>query len=192
MKRKIYLKLLLTLALILSIIPLVSEPADAASVSYMLNKKKVYTYQDYQLKETYEAKFDKNKSKEIERIVTQSSESSGLTCFTDHSCYKEDKKTLSQMVMYAGLIENLTYPVKVNKSWETSMGDIRKITAIKTVKVKAGTFKNVVVVKETRSYDKKEFYIEYYAPNVGLILKEASNEETNYKTTKQIELIKLK
>ncbi|SOB98789.1 hypothetical protein SAMN05880501_10298 [Ureibacillus xyleni] len=191
MKKGNLFKLLLAFTLIFSIsLPLVNETANAAAnVSYMLNKKKVYTYKDYSINKTYEAKYDKKQHEEIAFYELQS-DGKGFTCYTDYKCYSENKEGLYKVELDDN--ELLKYPVKVNKTWETSYGETRKITAIKTIKVKAGTYKNVVVVKVTKPEDKKAYSIEYYAPNVGLILKEVNNSETKYKTTKQLELIKVK
>lgn len=61
------------------------------------------------------------------------------------------------------------------------------------MKVKAGTFKNVVVVKRDTTYVKgKEYTLNYYAPGVGLILVQEKSKGTKYKTKTKRELIKLK
>ena len=101
--------------------------------------------------------------------------------------------------MYDGLISCncnqpvLKYPVKKNKKWtEKEAGtNYQIIETKKKVKVKAGTFKNVVVVKET-TYGSKDFRLLYYAPSNGVILLKYNAVYTNYKTVKGMELIKVK
>ncbi len=59
----------------------------------------------------------------------------------------------------------IKYPVKLNKTWKGLDGQTLKIVATnKKLKIKAGTFKNVIVVK-----DSKGKTYSYYAPKVGLI-----------------------
>lgn len=73
------------------------------------------------------------------------------------------------------------YPVKLNKTWKGLEGQSLKIVAIdKKVKTKAGTFKNVIVVK-----DGQEKNYSYYAPQVGLI-----KQSYNGKTISELSSIK--
>ena len=73
----------------------------------------------------------------------------------------------------------LKYPIKVGNSWSYKMNGLTwsyKITAInKTIKTKAGTFKNVVEVTDINGIK------DYYAPNVGLI-KVHADESTGWAT----------
>ncbi|MFJ8260533.1 SH3 domain-containing protein [Rummeliibacillus sp. NPDC094406] len=67
----------------------------------------------------------------------------------------------------------IKYPVKLNSSWKGLDGQTLKIVDTnKMVKTKAGTFNNVVVVKEGNGKN-----YSYYAPKVGLI-KQTYNGKT--------------
>jgi hypothetical protein len=104
---------------------------------------------------------------------------------------KEDSKGLYQnfetSMSYAYV--PLRYPIKIGTKWQSSEDEKGKIyttiTAInQTIKVKAGTFKNVVVTTASRPY---QTTIDYYAPNVGLIKETYKSPGDN----ESVELIKL-
>jgi len=181
-------KVLLAFVLVLSItLPFANSSAEAATkVSYLMNKKKEYTYY-FPLADALED------SKDTFKFVKKSGNFdvwSGRYNFG----YKETKKGLYLEDHREDLTYlQLAYPIKKNKKWK-SVGLTYQIVEInKKVKVKAGTFKNVVVVKEYMETLPQAGYAEkYYAPNVGLILTKVSNEYTNFKAKKSQELIKLK
>ncbi len=83
---------------------------------------------------------------------------------------------------YSENATDLEYPVKKGLKWRVWVGaDSYSNTIIsvdKTIKIKAGTFRNVVAVKSGH-------YVNYYAPNVGFIL-------TTYKGKAMYELVRLK
>lgn len=174
LEKNTLVKILLAFVLVLSItLPLASPLAQAAKkVSYLMNTKKGYLYNNYGLAFI-------EKDGEYDTWL--------LSCADgyDNFSYKETKTGL-----YLYNIKILAYPIKKNKKW-TENGTTYKITSInKTVKVKAGTFKNVVEVKQY-SKGSKAYVLEYYAPNIGLILAKENNKETKYKTKTYAELIKL-
>ena len=71
----------------------------------------------------------------------------------------------------------LEAPLKVGKSWTTD-GEKREIVAIdETVTLPAGRFYNVIKIKSTRESTDSTTY-EYYAENIGLILREFHSGET--------------
>ncbi|MGX9134500.1 hypothetical protein ACWV26_08980 [Rummeliibacillus sp. JY-2-4R] len=75
----------------------------------------------------------------------------------------------------------IKYPVKLNNSWKGLDGQTFKIVATnKTVRTKAGSFKNVVVVKEGNGKN-----YTYYAPKIGLI-----KQMLNGKTITELTAIK--
>ncbi|MFJ8262728.1 hypothetical protein ACIQ4I_12365 [Rummeliibacillus sp. NPDC094406] len=184
-------KIVIAVVLILSmIIPFSTLTTSAASqateaknkVSYLMDKKKLYTYMiDGHIPMTY--KFQKKVGQYD--YWTESESSFGI---------RETKNGLFDDGWRGKL---LAYPVKLNKSWNSSkdLGSNLKIISIKKkVKVKAGTFKNVVVVKEVmpEGNENDEYFLYYYAPNVGSILETYYGELSGYKTYKMKELIKIK
>ncbi|GEK33592.1 SH3 domain-containing protein [Kurthia sibirica] len=86
--------------------------------------------------------------------------------------------------LYMGDIENgylslaVKYPTRKNATWSGSYGNKSRIISTKsTVKTTAGTFKNVVIVKNSGNYS-------YFAPNKGLILLKNKHKKTIMKLIK--------
>ncbi|EIJ80393.1 5'-Nucleotidase domain protein [Bacillus methanolicus PB1] len=84
--------------------------------------------------------------------------------------YKEDKSGLiiGNLDHEKFFFMNLAYPVKVGTTWSYTDYEGKKITCkissvTKTIKIRAGAFKNVVEVKESNGTYR------YFAKNVGLI-----------------------
>ena len=123
--------------------------------SYLMDKTKIYTYKSEgkTYKHSYKGKYDG-----WDEWMTSSSNATYLV-------YENNEG------LYTGYPESeyytdLAYPLKVGKSWTIGYeGEgTSKITALNgTLKTPAGTFKNVVTVKDD------DGYVSYYAPNVGFI-----------------------
>ncbi|WP_157827658.1 SH3 domain-containing protein [Niallia nealsonii] len=135
-------------------------------VSYLRNKNKIYVYDDAN-RGTFTEKYVTTKDdwsiwntylyngKDVLWQKKEKEDSKGL-----YSKYDKDVKTLLQ------------YPIKLGKSWSyKSDGDTYtiKITSLnKTIKTKAGTFKNVLeltITNKKKTFQEKD----YYAPGNGLI-----------------------
>ena len=137
--------------------------------SFLMDKKKVYTYKftGETVKYTYQGKYD-NWDKwgtNDGNVFLQYEDANGL---------------------YTGWIESeyyvdIQYPIKVGKSWEIGYeGEgTAKITSLsKTVKTPAGTFYNCIEINENG-------FIVYYAKNIGVV-------KSLYNGKVVSELIKLK
>lgn len=153
-----------------SILPFFSDTADAKT-SYMRAKNKVYyALQNGQpLKEEY-IKTNKKGESIYRQTYTKTGDSSTFNM----------KETKTGLYYYDD--KNLSYPIKLNKSWKVRGIKQKVIDDDATIKVKAGTFKHVVVTRDYRSDNtKNNFYyiVEYYAPNVGEIL-EITHEKIGY------------
>lgn len=176
------MKIVLSFLLIAAFtIPFISLSVDASKkTSYLMDKKKLYTYSQYSDATTI--KFKQKTEFGYDEWVTKDD--------IPYFAYKETKK---------GLYDSFTnkvisYPIKKGKVWYDKYNENYKYKIIdskRTVKTKAGTFKNVIVVKgnDTKS---KGYSVSYYAPNVGIILITRADKTTNYKSKKVFELIKLK
>lgn len=176
---------MLALVLVLSVGFYATGPSAEATkkVSYLMDKKKVYSYYRYDAGESnYEekVKFKKVTSYGFNEWVNKYD----APCFA----YKETKKGL-----YDGFVLNvLKYPIKKGNKWKDIEGNSYKIVSDKkTIKTKAGTFKNVVEVKRNFK-GQKRYYVDYYAPNIGLILSKSNEGKAKSKTEKIQELSKLK
>lgn len=176
---KYSLKISLVFLFLLTIaIPL---PANASKkVSYLMDKKKLYTYTHYPNVDT--VKFKEKTEYGFDEWVNKKD----VPCFA----YKETKNGL-----YGSFREKaISYPIKKGKVWydkyETNY-KYKIVDSKKTLKIKAGTFKNVVVVKEKNIHE-KGYSVSYYAPNIGIVLLTRADKFNNYKAERQFELIKLK
>ena len=130
--------------------------------SYKMDTSKVYVYKSDGIKHSYSSegkKYDYDKA-----WIIWNAKESGRS-------WTEIEKETSEGY-YIGYPESdyfiiLAYPLKVGANWETWDGNdihLATVTSMsKTVKTSAGTFKNVVEVKESQGYTS------YYAKNVGLI-----------------------
>ncbi|MED4399758.1 hypothetical protein [Metabacillus fastidiosus] len=85
----------------------------------------------------------------------------------------------------------LAYPVKKGKTWKSSGNFTYEIRAVNwTLKTPAGTFKNVVEVRQTvKNFG---YYTSFYAPGVGSILETSKTQHTKGKTITHLTLIELK
>lgn len=143
-----------------------------------MNKKKLYTYYRYS-SDTITVKFKQKTSYGYDEWVNKDN----VPCFA----YKETKKGLYDSFR----TKIISYPVKKGKVWYNDNYKFKIIDSKKTIKTKAGIFKNVVVVKISDSIG-KDYRVNYYAPNVGTILSSRADKSTNYKVKKDYVLIKLK
>ncbi|RFU60986.1 hypothetical protein [Peribacillus glennii] len=196
--KKLFKIILAFLFLFSAALPFASESAEAAikKVSYLRDKSKIYV-EDWSGQGTiftkkYTGKFTKYDYKDFYQ-------------WTDvkqrdwYSLEKETKDGLYHGGSYAYEFKKkvLAYPIKKNKKWknkhinaDTSLSGYDTFTIIstnRTIKVKAGTFKNVIQVRES---EEVPYVTSYYAKGVGLILKEYN--ETKSKKRKVYELIKIK
>jgi len=156
-------KLVIAFALILSVFTSFSTlTTEAASYSsYKLNPEKVYTYTNYDpegFKLTYTAKYLKKYKKGDLWLI-----------YHDYELWKEDKSGLrvgnkntdSDAVLW---YTYLPYPIKKGKKWKDVDGVTNKITSTsRTIKTKAGTFKNCIAV------DADGYATFYYAKGIGLV-----------------------
>lgn len=167
--------------------------AEAKQTSYNLNPKKVYTYGSYDIKgKKIVGTFTSKVEKDAGYYAIYDPEIDPYYQMYPILRYKETKKGLINAVTRSSEYHYyaLKYPVKKGKSWKDGDLKVKIIDTNKKVKVKAGTYKKVVVVKYY--WSKNDYEIEYYAPNVGMILRKNCNEYTNYKEVKCLELVKLK
>jgi hypothetical protein len=158
--------------------------ASAKQVSYKMDKTKIYTYKD-NYGETITYTFGGTKNG-----WNQWNVSGGSTVLE-----KEDSKGLYSKVpeITNATSTDLQYPIKVGAKWVSLGMDGHKANAQvigvnKTIKVKAGTFKNVVVL-EVDDTEVKE--IDYYAPSVGVI-KGTITMQDDKNHPLMMELVKLK
>lgn len=134
-----------------------------AKVSYSWNPKKEYLYSNNRI-----MIFTETNAKGIQGWGDWSYMNAD-----DYSIigYKESKNCLYQYPNFfkknSSYIKLLSYPIKKGKKWSCGSNTCKYISIKETVKTKAGTFKNVVVVLEE---SKKVKQRKYYAPNVGLIM----------------------
>ena len=145
-----------------------------------MDKKKLYTYSHSS--DITTVKFKQKTDLGYDEWVNKED----VPCFA----YKETKKGLYGS--YGDYI--IPYPVKEGKVWYDKWDKSYKhkiIDSKRTIKIKAGTFKNVIVVK-VKNTRNKDYSVSYYAPNVGLILMTRADRSTNYRAEKDTELIKLK
>lgn len=123
--------------------------------SYLMDKTKIYTYkyEGKTYKHSYKGKYD-----QWDQWKTSSSSATYLVY--------EDSKGLYTGYPESEYYIDLSYPLKVGKSWTVGYegeGTSKIIALNGTVKTPAGTFKNVVTVKSS------DGYVSYLAPNVGFI-----------------------
>lgn len=145
-----------------------------------MNKKKLYTYSQYS--DVTTVKFKQKTEFGYDEWVNKND----IPCFA----YKETKNGLYDSFRN----KDISYPVKKGKVWYDKYNKNYKYKIIdskRTIKTKAGTFKNVIVVKENNTKS-KGYSVSYYAPNTGIILLTRSDKTTKYKAKKVVELIKLK
>ncbi|MGG3801994.1 hypothetical protein [Metabacillus fastidiosus] len=156
-------KFVLAFALILSVFTSFStSTTEAASyTSYKLNSKKVYTYHysgPEGTDETYTAKYVKKYKKGDLWLIGETYEvweedKNGLRIGTKDSDYDD-------VLWY----DYIPYPVKKGNKWKDADGVTIKITSTsKTIKTKAGTFKNCIAV------DGGGYATFYYAKGIGLV-----------------------
>lgn len=125
--------------------------------SYLMDKKKIYTYIDMKTgeksKHTYTGVYAPGSKK---WDIWRSEDGSYIV--------DEDKNGLYSGWMESEYVVDIKYPVKVGQSWDNGFGEpnYTRITSIsKTVKTPAGTFKNCIEVTDQFGYKS------YYAKNVG-------------------------
>ncbi|MED4401346.1 hypothetical protein [Metabacillus fastidiosus] len=183
---KNFVKLFLVFVLALSVtLPLSNSTEAAKQTSYLKNTKKMYTYKQGAASDktatSYTLEFwKKEDGYNYWSTIPEDSVLEGFG-FGEH----ETKEGL-----YVNDEKILAYPVKKGKSWKD--GNITtEIRAVNwTLKTPAGTFKNVIEMRDTvKGYG---YYTSFYAPNVGLILQTRKNKDTKGKTITGLTLMELK
>ncbi|MGG3890052.1 hypothetical protein [Metabacillus fastidiosus] len=183
---KNFVKLFLVFVLALSVtLPLSSSIVEAKQTSYLMNTKKLYTYKYGAASDksaaTYTVEFWKKENGYNNWSTTTDANGEGFG-FGEHETkdglYLNDEKILA-------------YPVKKGKTWKSSGNSTYEIRAVNwTLKTPAGTFKNVVEVRETvKDFGYRTFF---YAPGVGSILETTKAKHTKGKTITDLTLIELK
>ncbi|MED4532322.1 hypothetical protein [Metabacillus fastidiosus] len=179
-------KLFLVFVLALSVtLPLSNSTEAAKQTSYLMNTKKMYTYKQGAASDktatSYTLEFWKKENGYNHwSTIPEDSVLEGFG-FGEHETkdglYLNDEKILA-------------YPVKKGKSWKSG-GYTYEIRAVNwTLTTPAGTFKNVVEVRETlKGVGYRTFF---YAPGVGSILETSKNKHTKGKTITDLTLVKLK
>ncbi|AZV43684.1 alpha-amylase [Peribacillus asahii] len=189
------MKIFITSVIALSFCTFNSSVTEAAKkASYLQNTKKVYVFNDFidGVKRTYNLKYTKK--------------SNGNYFWQDKLSYKEISYAFKEKETTKGLYHDgylaLAYPIKKGKTWKTWSGTVCKTTSTnKTIKVKAGTFKNVIEVTcdHGSPYPGYPEYSKfYYVKSVGKILTKytyTTNDSKGNKvkdTVTLYELVKLK
>ncbi|MFJ8268687.1 hypothetical protein [Peribacillus asahii] len=178
-------KILLAFVLALSVtLHLSNSIAEAKKTSYLMNTKKAYTY-------AYGNPTDNVGKYTVEFWRKDNGYNQWSTTTTD--MYGDgygfgEKETKNGL--YVNGQKVLPYPIKKGKKWKDGNSTYIIRSVNRTVKTPAGTFKNVVEVRQTV----KDFgyYTSYYAPSVGVILEESNTPHSKHKTVTHIKLIKLK
>ncbi|QQZ10016.1 hypothetical protein [Heyndrickxia vini] len=154
----------------------ISTANAASKTSYKLNTKKIYTYTYYEpngSKTTYTEKYVKKyKGGDLWKVSNW------------YEVWKEDKKGLklgSKDPDYDAVIWDscLSYPLKKGKKWKYDGVTFKIVSTNKTIKTKAGTFKNSIMV------DIDGASTEYYVKGIGFVY---SKTKSGYVK----ELVKLK
>lgn len=157
----------------------VNSSTEAAKVSYLRDTNKIYVYKDYLNNVTYSIKYigiGKEKDWQGFRLWEMDGDYKG-------EIGAVEKETTSGL--YDGEYKILAYPIKSGKKWKDNFGHSYEIISTnKTIKTPAGTFKNVIAVKD-------EYEISYYAKGVGLIRLD-NGEKMKKKYKNYYELVKLK
>ncbi|KXG09076.1 hypothetical protein AT864_02760 [Anoxybacillus sp. P3H1B] len=154
----------------------------AGDDSYMPDPKKILHYIYYEGKAVKEFSHMQN-----HKYIWQEVYSYGEKDYVSTESYQENQQGL---VIDEGKYSlRLVYPLKIGKQWSYVNFAGKKITCTitslnKTVKTKAGTFKNVVEVKES------DGRYRYYAKNLGLIKSE--NPSLIHGDPESLELISVK
>ncbi|MEC2078384.1 hypothetical protein [Metabacillus fastidiosus] len=179
-------KFLLVFVLALSAtLPLSNSTEAAKQTSYLKNTKKMYTYKQGAASDktatSYTLEFwKKENGYNYWSTIPEDSVGEGIR-FGEHETkdglYENDAKILA-------------YPVKKGKGWK-EWDFTYEVRAVNwTLKTPAGTFKNVVEVRETvKGYG---YYTSFYAPNVGLVLQTSKTKHTKGKTITDLTLMELK
>jgi hypothetical protein len=158
-----FLSLLMVFVLLFSAFPFTQKASASGYDSYMPSPTKIFTYIFYEGSSTEEFSHVQNGMYIWKGIYSYAEDES----FTEY--YKEDETGLVFGIFeYDYSFVHLVYPIKVGTTWyytndegETITCTITSVT--KTVKTRAGTFKNVVEVKES------DGRYRYYAKGIGLI-----------------------
>jgi hypothetical protein len=178
------LSLLAVFAVLFTAMPFTEKAFASGYDSYMPNPTKILTYAYYEGISTQEFSHVEDGLYIWKGIYSYG----GDDPFTKY--YREDEHGLvSGNFDYGYSFTHLVYPVKVGTTWSyvNYEGEkiICKITSLtKTVKTKAGTFKNVVEVKES------DGRYRYYAKHIGLIKSE--NPSLDYGDPEYVELVSIK
>ncbi|MGG3889905.1 hypothetical protein [Metabacillus fastidiosus] len=179
-------KFLLVFVLALSAtLPLSNLTEAAKQTSYLMNTKKTYTYKQGAASDKSATSYTLEFGKKEDGYNHWSTipEDSVVEGFGFGEYEKKDG-------LYLNDDKILAFPVKKGKSWKdgNSTYEIRAVNW--TLKTPAGTFKNVVEVRETiKGYG---YYTFFYAPNVGLILRTSKDKFTKGKTITGLTLMELK
>lgn len=155
------------------------KPAIVNGVgSYMLDKKKAYTWQYTDEGNTFTSKlilsnmnYTGPSNWDLWSEVGQDGSGYFITKENDEGLFEVTCHYVNGVTCESGIeseYKTLAYPLHVGKSWETSNGGEQAISHTiqsinRTVKTKAGTFKNVVEVTDS------DGWTYYYARNVGII-----------------------
>ena len=180
MKKRISLKVSMMLIILIGLL-LPATVSATAKTSYLQNTKKVYVYRvDQDNKKTVTMTYTgKAKQKELKGYNVWNVEYKLGADGNGKGGYWE-KETTKGLYNTDGLV--VSYPVKKNKKWKNDWSSLTIRSTNKTIKVPAGTFKNVIEVKVD---DGEEVYYRYYAKNVGFVLGVMDGERST-------ELLKLK
>ncbi|MFJ8262701.1 hypothetical protein ACIQ4I_12230 [Rummeliibacillus sp. NPDC094406] len=160
-------KSIFAFAIIFASIILLYTDTAIAKTSYMRDKNKIYYGIDSAM--PFTEKYVKTKNGYRITYFNKSEDMDGY-----YNWQKETKTGL-----YLKTVEEpmklLPYPIKLGKTWEV-FGEVNRIIDTDaTVKIKAGTFKHVVVARDnsTENINKDIYCIKsYYAPNAGKIKEE--------------------
>jgi hypothetical protein len=179
-----YFVLLLTAVSIFTMMPFAEIASARVHHSYMPDPTKIFTYLYYEGSSTLE----------FSHVEDGVYVWNGIYSYGDDEpfarYYKEDETGLMSVDPDNGdSFMDLAYPVKVGTTWSYTDYEEKEITrtitsVTKTIKTRAGTFKNVVEVKESDGT-----YL-YYAPNVGLI--KAHRPYLGYDDAEVVELVSIK
>jgi hypothetical protein len=160
-----YFVLLLAAVSTLAMMPFAETASASVRNSYMPDPTKIFKYRFY----------EGSSRQEFSHVQDGMYIWNGVYSYdTDQpftKFYKESKAGLIEgNLTYGYSFMYLAYPLKVGTTWsyknQQGKNIICKITSVtKTIKTKAGTFKNVVEVRES------DGTYRYYAKNVGLIKK---------------------
>lgn len=131
--------------------------------SFKKDPSLIYTYMEYGQKTTYNflTKEDNDwDSWEVIYNITPVLFSIGENGFALGSGYPEREVS-----------NDLFYPIEKGKTWTNEFGLVFEIVNEgTTVKTKAGTFKNAVVIKQTMDFNDSAIY-DYYVPYIGEVLR---------------------